>query len=446
MHSSDRSRKVWKRCLAVILLLLVIGGVEIFAQQCFDTVHMSDYYNYDIRRIEKAGTNVGMIIAGASHVYHACDVDLLAKEFGFEEVIDASSASLPNDGAYYLLKDLLERCDPEYVLVELTWDRLLPKDPGGEKRGRLLAADRLPWPKRLEYAASCFPPAEWLNLSAMYRFGGEVWGFSQLKSNYERRKAVAEGDWTKEPDRAYVKNGYACYYETSARGSFAAERNGFSEDRVSKHELEYIRKTWELCEKEGVKLIWITVPTSMEELYSVEDLEGCIEYTNNYLKQFGCPYLNYNLLKGREELFPDTVFSDAHHLAANGAQIFSGHLADTIRRMERGEDVRGLFYDSFADLQKEVHRIVACAADTAVAENGGVLVSARSFQNPDITPQYRLMAVFPDRTYRELHSWQEDAQFHVERTALEGAVSFRLEVRQKGMDVYDAWQEDIPIP
>jgi hypothetical protein len=116
------------------------------------------------------------------------------------------------------------------------------------------------------------------------------------------------------------------------------------------------------------------------------------------------------------------------------------------RTMLDGEDVSGLFYDSFADLQEEVHRIVACAADTAIAEDGGVLVSARSFQNADITPQYRLMAVLPDRTYRELHSWQEDAQFHVERTALEGAVSFRLEVRQKGMDVYDAWQEDIPIP
>ena len=90
----------------------------------------------------------------------------------------------------------------------------------------------------------------------------------------------------------------------------------------------------ELCKKEGCRIIWITVPTSMEELYGIENLQEQIDYAEQFTKETGYPYLNFNLLKGKEKLFPDTRYSDEIHLNEEGAVVFSELLADMILKMD----------------------------------------------------------------------------------------------------------------
>ena len=115
MRSSDESavtdnrkkgRKTAGRIIGVLILCAVILAGETVAQFSFDSVHMADYYNYDIKQLKKNNADVGMIIVGASQVYHACNPDVISRTLGIGEVIDASTASLTNDGGYYLLKNL----------------------------------------------------------------------------------------------------------------------------------------------------------------------------------------------------------------------------------------------------------------------------------------------------------------------------------------------------
>ena len=441
--TSSGRRKILGRIAGVIILCAVIIACECVAQLSFDEVHMSDYYNYDVKKLVRENADVDMIIVGASQVYHSCVPDVISETLGIGEVLDASTASLTNDGGYYLLKNLLGKFHPEYVLVNLNWDRFMKKVPAGEKRGRLLAADRLPLLERLEYAWNCFPIAEVPNLSHMYRFGGTIWGFGQLKKHYLEKKAVRDGNWVSEDERAYRKNGYCQYNKSRERGNIEAEENYYSNDLIDPHELEYIQKTKELCDKAHVRLIWITVPTSMEELYSIENLQEDMDYIAEFTKESGSPWLNFNLLRGREESLPDSSYTDNLHVNGVGAEYFSKLLAETIQRLDDGKDVSDLFYDSVEEMKEDVHRIVACNATVSKDAAGNLNVNAVSLQNEDMVPEYRLLLSEEEKNpehFEELIPWQEEPVFHVEKDQLPAAYTLRLEVRQQGQDEYDAFQ------
>ena len=446
MRSSDdvnnsRGRRYAARLAGIVLLCSIIAAAEVVAQFSFDSVHMADYYLYDIRKLEETNTDVGMVIVGASQVYHACIPDVISEELGIGEVIDASTASMTNDGGYYLLKDLLKRFTPKYVLVNLGWNCLIKRTPEGEKRGRLLAMDRLPYLLRLDYLFRCFPFSEYPNISNMYRFGGTIWGLSQIKKNYQEKKAVRDGNWISEEERNYRKNGFALYKRSSEQGNIEAEENYYSDELIDTHEAEYIRKMQELCEKEGVELIWITIPTSMEELYSIENLQENIDHIRAFTEESGHPWLNFNLLRGREETLPDTSYTDNLHVNGVGAEFFSYTLAETVSMLERGEDVSGLFYDSVDEMKADVERIVACGADISQNGDGDTMVEARSLQNEDVIPEYRILISKFGGDYEEVCPWQEENTFLIDRGKLPPDSILRLEVRPAGQKEYDAFQE-----
>ena len=203
----------------------VLIGMEFIARKCFDTVHYADYYKYDMKKMVENNADVGMVIGGASQVYHACDTALLAEELGFDEVIDASSAGQVSDGTYYLLREVLDHFDPEYVVVGMCWDRFFQKKLANLHGGRLLTADHLSSNlDRVEYFLKNAPVGQWFNLSCLYRFGGKVQNLEQLKENYKLKQQVASGDWNIDTEAPvyYVKNGYIIYKSTGQNGQMMA--------------------------------------------------------------------------------------------------------------------------------------------------------------------------------------------------------------------------------
>ena len=447
MHSSDRKpdrsgrhSKIAARLLTAAAVAAVLLGMEFLASICFDTVHFADYYNYDLRRLEKENAHVGMVIAGASQVYHACDPDILAQELDCDNVIDASSAGQVMDGTYYLVRDILDRFDPEYVVVAMSWDRFFPKKLGSLHRGRLLTADHLPWSEGVEYILTCAPPGQWFNLSKLFRFGGSVTSLAQLRQNYEAKKKVASGDWDIDTQSVsyYGKNGYIVYPYGGVQGQMWAEELTFDESRVSAHELEYCRKIAELCTKRGKKLIWMTIPSTLAEIYSIDNYQFCIDYMKDFLEGLGYPYLNFSMLKNREELFPDTSFSDHIHLAEEGSHTFSHIFAETLKKMEAGEDISDMFYATEAEMKQDVHRVVGSFLQVTRRKNGSFRALIRSHQNDDIVPEYCLQ-VMRDGSWETLVDWQEEKEVEIPGEKLSLGEQVRLEVRQKGEETVEAF-------
>ncbi len=403
----SRKKLYLTRAAGVAILLTVILCVNYAASICFDSIHGADYYNYDIDRLEREHADVDMVIVGASQVYHACNPDLISEEMGIGEVIDCSSASANNDGQYYMLRDLLRRFDPEYVVIDMSWRKFLDKGENFMNRGKLLMADRLKWPDKLDYAWHCFNVEQTLNLLLpMYRFGGNVWGTSQLKLHYNDRMAVRTGNWIDESERNYRKNGY-CWYSRGVKPcGIPAEVNYYSDDLIIEYEKSWIEKMWELCDEQGIQVVFTTLPTSMEELYSIENYQASADYMKAFAAERGCQYLNYNLLKNRDKILPDTMYTDELHLTGEGSLVFSRIFSKHVSMAYNGEDTSEFFYDNIEDLKKEVRRVVACNAKAKPDGKGNIRVEAISLHNDDIIPEYRLLVA----SEKDLRSHHEDKE------------------------------------
>ena len=453
MHSSDQGRKGKKflyRVLAVVILLAVVFCAEYLAQRSFDEVRLSDYYNYDVKKLKKEHADVDMIFVGASQIYHGCNPDVISEELGIGEVLDCAPASGQCDGDYYLLRGLLRDFSPKYVVMEIPWHKFLKKQARSIERGSLLCADRMPLSDKLDYAFHCFPLEMLPNLSAMYRFGGQIWGTSQVINNYRAKKAVAEGNWVDESQRSYRKNGY-CWFDTSSPqgslGMVGLGLNYFQDDLVDEREHAYMKKMVDLCREKGVEVILVMLPSSLSEMYGVVNFQGAIDYATAFAKECDCPYINFSYLKNREELFPDTVFSDRVHLNGEGSVTFSTIFCDVLKMLQRGEDPGGMFYTSFDEMSKEVHRIVAAGASAVRNGDGTVSITGASLQNEEIIPEYRIVMVQNDEVTAELCPWQESTEFTLEEARIPDAQTavMRLEARQKGKTEPDAYVKKIKI-
>lgn len=438
-------RKLPYRILSVCIIVAVVLGVNYVASLSFEQVRLADYYNYDIRKLDKENADVDMIILGASQVYHGCQPDVISSEMGIGEVIDCSTASLVTDSGYYMLRDMFRRFDPEYVLVEFPWNKFLVKEESKVKRAQLLATDRIGVLDSIDFAIHCFEPERWLDLFAMYRYGGTLWGgFGRLWTNYTKRKAIAEGNWVDESKRSYRKNGYCWFAKSSPMGSITTTPEVYSNDALSDHELKYIKMTQELCEENGAKLVWFTMPTSLAKVYTIENYQESVDHMEEFAEESGCPYLNFNLLKDREQILPDTYYTDDLHLNGEGSEIFSPILVKAVQMALNGEDTSSLFYEDFAALQKDVHRIVTCKGTLTDPGDGTIVVNAESWQNADITPEYRVLATDENgENGVELRTWQEGKEFVLQAAEIPAGSILRLEARQKGQTDADAYQKKL---
>ena len=388
----SKRRKILTRTAGVAIILAVVVCMNYIATLCFDEVHVADYYNYDINQLEKENKQVDMVIVGASQVYHACNPDVISEELGIGEVIDCTTASAMFDGQYYMLRDLLRRFHPKYVVLEMSWRRFTDKSSGAKSRGRLLMADRLKWPDKLDYGFHCFYPEQLLNLLLpIYRFGGGVWGFSQLKQNYERKKAVSEGKWVDESERNYRKNGFSWYPDSVEPGSIPAEDFYYTDEKVEEYEVKWARKIVELCNEWEVPIVWMTVPASIVELFDIQNYQGFQDFTTNLASELGVQYLNFSLMKDHDKILPEPLYADRVHLNGEGSVAFSPVFAQIAKRALDGEDVSDYFYKNIDELKNDIDRVVACNGRVNPDEDGMLTVEVKSHQNDSITPEYRLL-------------------------------------------------------
>ncbi len=500
-----KTGKLLCRFIAAAILISTVLTTEYLASMSFSDVHSRDYFVTDIHRLEKENAQVDMIITGASQVYYGYNPDTISREMGIGEVIDCASASATNDSIYYMLKDLLERFEPKYVVLNFSWNAFIEKKGGGNLKGQLIAGDRILLSNRLQLYKNCIDPSEWMNLSYMYRYGSTIWGLSQLKYYYDKRKAVFNDEWKEESERKYRKNGYLSANTSCATGSMKAERHEFNPDRINEYMRSYAEKMVELCREKGIKTFIVSAPASANDLYGVKNYQGSADYTEAFARDMGCEYLNFSLLKNRESIFPDESFQDNVHLNKEGAETYSRILAETLNKILDGEDVSSMFYENIDAMKKDVHRIVGSNGKAHYAEDGSVQVSVFSHQNDDVIPEYRLVLTDEeehesrvdetetetldeaetdvqgeddpgdgDNTAEdkyvkenasnksesnsskpenevetgteaeiELRTWQTETEFVIDASELTPGKNLRLEVRKAGENTAEAYQENI---
>ncbi len=399
------------RALGVVILISVVLSVEHIAYLSFYDTSSKDYFITDVKRLEEENAQVDMIITGASKVYHGCDPDIISEEMGLNEVVDCASAGAANDSVYFMLKDLLERFEPKYVVLTFGWTLFYSKGNNDLKQ-HLLAGDRISLANRILINLECNDPLDWPNIFYMYRYGGTVWGLSQIKYYFNKRMAIFRGDW--EEDRNYKKNGYRFSNYSSPKGSIPAERKNYDKEREQDYLREYFAKMVEMCQDRGIQVFMVSMPVSTNAIYNVNNIGEANENTEAFAAELGCEYIDFNLMKNRDTLFPDGYFKDHIHMCKTGAEAFSHILGETLNKVLNGEDISSMFYDNVDEMKKDVTRIVGCNGKVIYQEDGSVHVNVWSNQNEDIIPEYRLVL-----TDKKKHSEEGETENELENE-LEG--------------------------
>lgn len=302
------------------------------------------YYNYEDAQVRDAlAGSVDLLVSGASHGMCAVVPEMLDEELGVTSY-NLSGPLVTMNGRKVLLHEELERNPVKTVFLELSFNTLTRSRAAEGTEGEIYMLARMSGPfRKLRFFFSAFEDGEYLSVCAdtMDR-GFHAWS-ELLRGEPTQVDAAGRGFLARDPvDLSMTSEEFAALHHSDAMYEDIYWTN--------KHALFDII---EECRDRGIEVVFITTPLADRKLASYDNLELSHQWYLFYAQEYGVPYLDFNLYRQRDELFPDdTCFYDDTHLSAEGAETFTRELAKVYRAMKAGEDVSDLFYSDYYELDE----------------------------------------------------------------------------------------------
>lgn len=420
-----RISKTGGRLLSLLVLAAFLLAGNALLRELLEPVSYSAYFCHELDELEAAGTEADLIFVGGSRVYRSYVPEVFEERLGLDCVINAGSSSQPIGATYWQLKDLLERFHPRHVVLGVTWGQLTTEQ---SLQGALLVYDRLRGMNRLRYAADClWDEGGLLYTLYPYRFRSNL---GKAGSIYAEKRALSAADYA--PDISagteyYAGKGFIYSRRAAKPGNIGISHpGGFSEDAVRPESLRYLDGCVALCREAGATLSLVTGPTSLMQLYYLENYQGAVDFYERYAAEHGLVYHNLNYLRDRETLLPDTLMHDYNHVNGEGAYVVSRLYAEILERDLQGTGTDGFFYRDLEELKAGVNRIAAVGAEITPESPGRVHIRIVSLQNRDILPRYRVeLSEDGGEHYETAVDWTVDTDLDV---AVPEEADYRLRI------------------
>jgi len=257
-----------------------------------------------------------------------------------------SGSMMTLDNKYYMLKKELERNPVDTVILEISFDTLTRKEKEEFAIGDAVAITRLDtWSERVAYMLSYVAVDDWLNTYArlfvegMAYFSNILQGSSGSCVDYSL-KGFGPGE---PADITHTQSQIATSYNS---GSVS---NDYNEENVEK-----FSSIIDLCEDYGARVIVVTVPVSNALIMKNDGWDDFYQWTTDYCRERNCEFYDMNLIANRYDVFQDAFsFRDIDHLSGEGASACTAVLCDLIKKVDAGEDVSELFYQSYAEMKHD---------------------------------------------------------------------------------------------
>lgn len=407
MQTSNKIRKILVLPITIILTIVGIWGLK----YCFTSPSLTELFNHHVDELIENGENVDMVFVGASRMYYGFDPSVFEEELGMEHVLNDGTPAQRSVLSYYMLKDMIEKFQPKYVVFGTTYNGLM-FDQG--MQNFTFAMDRLSLHNRIACATNVFGTINGLMILTGKSEYLKEENFDNIRNHIIRRFRRSRGIYDREQPK-YYENGYVANYRSMEQGSIDY---GYDEDRafyvedIDAKALEYLKKSIQLCQDNGIEMILISGMCTTARMYSVDNYQTVTEYFTDLAEDYGIHYINMNYLRNREELFPDSVFIDDQHLNNIGGQVQSKIFAGILKDMLAGKDCSHYFYSNFEEMSQDVHRIPGCTA-AAIITGDKINLDCRSVHNPDVVPEYRITAINEENESEYLLTdWTEDSNFN----------------------------------
>jgi hypothetical protein len=437
-----RISKLSKRILSAVLFAAMLAASELGLSYALEPVSFARWFKSDLRTIEKQGQEADLVIVGGSRTFRSFVPSILEEELGFDCVINGGSALQSLSGSYYQLKELTERFHPKYAVLAVTWNGLTY---GIGTQSNLIVLDRLTGLNKLEFIKNGFTDDDRIfALLKSYRFRKNLTA-EDLAEIHEDKRILAENKgrpFVKEGD-IYSDTGFVYSYESIPQGNVPITHHGIYDwTEIHEDRVEYLDKIVGLCKEKDIKLMLVSAPSTLMQVYNIDSYQMAVDYYEEYAAKNGLIYHNLNYLKDREELLPDTVFMDYNHLNGEGAEALSRVYARILAEDLAGGDTASYFYRDFYELQEKTDRIAAVSASFEPADaEGKYSVQLNSLHGENITPYYALLVKNSDGNLTKISDWSQEENIPTVSAAVGTSIIVRAGTRGDDSEENTAWQE-----
>jgi hypothetical protein len=92
----------------------------------------------------------------------------------------------------------------------------------------------------------------------------------------------------------------------------------------------YLDRMLDLCRKKGIEVYLVSTPLTMTALVNAGDCELAHDVVQKEADRYGVPYFDMNLIRDRQQKFPNIYMTDSEHLNMDGAKKCTGMLCSAI--------------------------------------------------------------------------------------------------------------------
>ncbi|MBR5302120.1 MAG: SGNH/GDSL hydrolase family protein [Clostridia bacterium] len=283
---------------------------------------------------------IDTLIIGQSYAMNGVVPAKLDEKLG-TRTYNLSGSLMPIYGQQYMIEKELARNPVRHVLIEITPDTFTSDETQTYGNGDSYIVARLDsMAERLEYLLRHVQMTDWPNIYAR----------SLLQSMRSAAyRLLGKAELIDESQMGFIP--LPAKDVSLAPGSAAAQIQSMAifhnplEENMRKYE-----SLIEACQRAGCDVTIFYTPVSHGKVWQLYDQDTFRTWANELAGKYGVPLFDFNLLRSRYELFTDEAsFSDNSHLSGEGAQVFSGVMADVLARSRAGEDVSPLFYANYED-------------------------------------------------------------------------------------------------
>lgn len=305
----EKANSIKKAAGLILLLLLMLLGLN--------TVFLGRSYNQQIAKIVLApGGSYDVILAGPSHIQYAIQPAQLFGEQGIASCNIATSAqSIPT--TYHMLKDMIDRHDPEVVVLDLFC---------------LFHPEKLISPERLHEAMDFFP----LSANKIHAVQDLI---SENHLDFYIPFVFYHSRWN-----SLTREDYVMYLHTNETFRLLEGLEVFEkpftpvpEDQIAEIPeipLRYLQQIVDMCKETDTQLLLTVIPYRADEdnnelsaIYQQQLFNAAAQYA----QQWDIPYLNG--LHHLDEMNFDftTDMMESSHVNASGSQKISAFYGNYLR-------------------------------------------------------------------------------------------------------------------
>lgn len=439
MHISKLYRK---RIMAlVVLCAMLVAAVTVAGELLRPFYFSTDIFNKEYDEMKSNKQKIDMVIIGNSRALLSLDPVIFKEKLGLNKVFNLSMGSQSIVADYYILKEFIEEFHPSYVVMGIEETTLMQQSIGMISHLRNL--ERLHGSNYRAYIKDNFMQTDYAYLIPCFAYRGNL---GQIRDNTRMKLQFQEEGVNMKTDKwQYMGNGFVVYSNRNLpRGNIGIPgMRTFNKSKVKEETINYLNKCVQLCQTNNIKLFFVAAPTSMAELYSINNYEDYTKFASEYSKRHNIKYHNLSYVKNKELLLSDNLMFDNRHVNKDGAAVTSKIYADILEKELRGIDTKKYFHKSLGEVKNAVRRIVGVDAKPVKKKNT-ISMTIRSLQNEDIIPEYEILLAIENNDFKPVVGWTKQNKISFE---ISKKNNFRILLRARRQNdvkatAWMAWEVD----